>query len=211
MEAANGVRFDPFVRRAIYSIADISGTPLTEGQIVNFERTYCKPLSDMNLPDSEGKNLHQYLNLNSNVGCDRKSGTAENPDRLFHACPRYRNDSHCNYFKWVDNDDYEGVAESGTKKDYGAELQVESDYDEWRLKVAWRLGSLEAEGLKPGVGTKIIKLASFLAVDELVSLIISTEIATGAATVGLGEDLSLAFPLMTCNLGGLAMTCFYIN
>ncbi|KAL4389123.1 hypothetical protein AHAS_Ahas03G0013600 [Arachis hypogaea] len=198
MEAANGVRFDPFVRRAIYSIADISGTPLTEGQIVNFERTYCKPLSDMNLPDSEGKNLHQYLNLNSNVGlihtpcsekylpsekrkkrspclkkclekgqmyrtfqrdstlltlskwnlfqtyipwfltstgykylnlifldtfsefpsngsnsssssmrtrrkihekscncmwvegCDRKSGTAENPDRLFHACPRYR-------------------------------------------------------------------------------------------------------------------------
>nr|XP_025691971.1 uncharacterized protein LOC112792816 [Arachis hypogaea] len=180
MEAANGVRFDPFVRRAIYSIADISGTPLTEGQIVNFERTYCKPLSDMNLPDSEGKNLHQYLNLNSNVdtfsefpsngsnsssssmrtrrkihekscncmwveGCDRKSGTAENPDRLFHACPRYRNDSHCNYFKWVDNDDYEGVAESGTKKDYGAELQVESDYDEWRLKVAWRLGSLEAE------------------------------------------------------------------
>ncbi|KAL4270434.1 hypothetical protein AHAS_AhasUnG0090400 [Arachis hypogaea] len=62
------IRFDPFVRRAIYSIADISGTPLTEGQIVNFERTYCKPLSDMNLPDSEGKNLHQYLNLNSNVG-----------------------------------------------------------------------------------------------------------------------------------------------
>ncbi|XP_057750685.1 uncharacterized protein LOC130969111 [Arachis stenosperma] len=75
----------------------------------------------------------------------KKSGTAENPDRLFHACPRYRNDSHCNYFKWVDNDDYEGVAESGTKKDYGAELQVESDYDEWRLKVAWRLDSLEAE------------------------------------------------------------------
>nr|AWI71011.1 Ycf2 [Thevetia peruviana] len=52
-------RSDPFVR---YSIADISGTPLTEGQIVHSERTYCQPLSDMNLSDSEGKNLHQYLN-----------------------------------------------------------------------------------------------------------------------------------------------------
>nr|YP_009906887.1 Ycf2 [Cheirodendron bastardianum]QLI52646.1 Ycf2 [Cheirodendron bastardianum] len=61
-------RSDPFVRRAIYSIADISGTPLTEGQIVNFERTYCQPLSDMNLSDSEGKNSHQYLNFNSNMG-----------------------------------------------------------------------------------------------------------------------------------------------
>jgi hypothetical protein len=62
------IRSDPFVRRAIYSIADIFGTPLTEGQIVNFERTYCKPLSDMNLFDSEGKNLQQYLNFNSNMG-----------------------------------------------------------------------------------------------------------------------------------------------
>ena len=62
------IRSNPFVRRAIYSIADISGTPLTEGQIVNFERTYCQPLSDMNLSDSEGKNLHQYLNFNSNMG-----------------------------------------------------------------------------------------------------------------------------------------------
>nr|YP_010727102.1 Ycf2 protein [Filipendula vestita]YP_010727118.1 Ycf2 protein [Filipendula vestita]WDZ66636.1 Ycf2 protein [Filipendula vestita]WDZ66637.1 Ycf2 protein [Filipendula vestita] len=62
------IRSDPFVRRAIYSIADISGTPLTEGQIVNFERTYCQPLSDMNLSDSEGNNLHQYLNFNSNMG-----------------------------------------------------------------------------------------------------------------------------------------------
>ncbi|KAM3358400.1 hypothetical protein P3S68_021331 [Capsicum galapagoense] len=61
-------RSGPFVHRAIYSIADISGTPLTEGQIVNFERTYCQPLSDMNLSDSEGKNLHQYLNFNSNMG-----------------------------------------------------------------------------------------------------------------------------------------------
>nr|YP_009942888.1 hypothetical chloroplast RF2 [Pseudowintera colorata]YP_009942905.1 hypothetical chloroplast RF2 [Pseudowintera colorata]QOD40395.1 hypothetical chloroplast RF2 [Pseudowintera colorata]QOD40412.1 hypothetical chloroplast RF2 [Pseudowintera colorata] len=62
------IRSDPFVRRAIYSIADISGTPLTEEEIVNFERTYCQPLSDMNLSDSEGKNLHQYLSFNSNMG-----------------------------------------------------------------------------------------------------------------------------------------------
>nr|YP_010411758.1 hypothetical chloroplast RF21 [Lophophora diffusa]URP30852.1 hypothetical chloroplast RF21 [Lophophora diffusa] len=62
------IRSDLFVRRTIYSIADISGTPLTEGQIAHFERTYCQPLSDMNLSDSERKNLHQYLNLNSNMG-----------------------------------------------------------------------------------------------------------------------------------------------
>nr|YP_008999896.1 hypothetical chloroplast RF21 [Petrosavia stellaris]AGY95348.1 hypothetical chloroplast RF21 [Petrosavia stellaris] len=62
------IRSDPFVRRAIYSIADISATPLTEEEIVNFERTYCQPLSDMNLSDSEGKNLHQYLSFNSKMG-----------------------------------------------------------------------------------------------------------------------------------------------
>nr|WDA92203.1 Ycf2 protein [Corydalis incisa]WDA92230.1 Ycf2 protein [Corydalis incisa] len=59
------IRSDPFVGRAIYSIADISGTPLTEEQIVHFERTDCPPLSDMSLSDSEGK---QYLNFNSNMG-----------------------------------------------------------------------------------------------------------------------------------------------
>nr|YP_010474456.1 hypothetical protein RF2 [Corydalis minutiflora]YP_010474485.1 hypothetical protein RF2 [Corydalis minutiflora]UVH68743.1 hypothetical protein RF2 [Corydalis minutiflora]UVH68772.1 hypothetical protein RF2 [Corydalis minutiflora] len=59
------IRSDPFGGRAIYSIADISGTPLTEGQIVHFERMDCPPLSDMNLSDSEGK---QYLNFNSNMG-----------------------------------------------------------------------------------------------------------------------------------------------
>nr|YP_009435712.1 hypothetical chloroplast RF2 [Lobelia thermalis]YP_009435731.1 hypothetical chloroplast RF2 [Lobelia thermalis]ATG25714.1 hypothetical chloroplast RF2 [Lobelia thermalis]ATG25733.1 hypothetical chloroplast RF2 [Lobelia thermalis] len=42
--------------RAIYSIADISATPRTEGDVVNLERTY-----------SEGKNLHQSLNFNSNM------------------------------------------------------------------------------------------------------------------------------------------------
>nr|YP_010489747.1 hypothetical protein RF2 [Koenigia cyanandra]YP_010489765.1 hypothetical protein RF2 [Koenigia cyanandra]UWM11303.1 hypothetical protein RF2 [Koenigia cyanandra]UWM11321.1 hypothetical protein RF2 [Koenigia cyanandra]UWM11388.1 hypothetical protein RF2 [Koenigia cyanandra]UWM11406.1 hypothetical protein RF2 [Koenigia cyanandra] len=62
------IRSDLFLRRTFYSIADISGTPLTEEEIVNFERTYCQPLSDMNLSDSERKNLHQYLNFNSNMG-----------------------------------------------------------------------------------------------------------------------------------------------
>ncbi|RYQ89647.1 hypothetical protein Ahy_B09g096183 [Arachis hypogaea] len=37
----------------------------------------------------------------------KKSGTTENPDILFHACPRYRKGNHCNYFKWVDDDDYQ--------------------------------------------------------------------------------------------------------
>nr|YP_010448625.1 hypothetical protein RF2 [Schnabelia terniflora]YP_010448648.1 hypothetical protein RF2 [Schnabelia terniflora]UTS56660.1 hypothetical protein RF2 [Schnabelia terniflora]UTS56661.1 hypothetical protein RF2 [Schnabelia terniflora]UZG90256.1 Ycf2 [Schnabelia terniflora]UZG90279.1 Ycf2 [Schnabelia terniflora] len=54
-------RYDPFVRRPVYSIADMFGTPLTEGQIVNFERTFSQ---HMNLSDSEAKNLHQYLNSN---------------------------------------------------------------------------------------------------------------------------------------------------
>jgi hypothetical protein len=61
------MRFDPFVRRAIYSIADISATPLTEEQIINLERTSCQPFSDMNLSDSEGKNLHQYLSFHSSM------------------------------------------------------------------------------------------------------------------------------------------------
>ncbi|RYR76088.1 hypothetical protein Ahy_A01g000684 [Arachis hypogaea] len=167
----------------------------------------------------------------------RKSGTAENLDRLFRACPRYRmsvKGSHCNYFKWVDDDEYERVGEGGIKKDYGAELQVDGDYDEWRLKIkTTELNSNVPKnsesllqihfntnqshlsvflgGLKPGVGTKVIKLASFLVVAELVPLIVSVDIATGGATVGLGEDCTLAFPLMTFNLGGLAMTCSYIN
>nr|YP_011027072.1 hypothetical chloroplast RF21 [Sedum dasyphyllum]YP_011027089.1 hypothetical chloroplast RF21 [Sedum dasyphyllum]WQN01322.1 hypothetical chloroplast RF21 [Sedum dasyphyllum]WQN01339.1 hypothetical chloroplast RF21 [Sedum dasyphyllum] len=77
------IRSDPFVRRAFYSIADISGTPLTEGEIVHFERTFCQPLSDLNLSDSEGKNLHQYLNFNSNMSlihtpCSEKDLPSEN-------------------------------------------------------------------------------------------------------------------------------------
>nr|YP_010931564.1 Ycf2 [Oenothera speciosa]WKN51356.1 Ycf2 [Oenothera speciosa] len=79
------MRSDPLVRRAIYSIADISGTPLTdisgtpltEGQIVNFERTYCQPLSDMNLSDSEGKNLYEYLNSNMGLIHSEKCFSSE--------------------------------------------------------------------------------------------------------------------------------------
>nr|YP_011014262.1 Ycf2 protein [Arenaria przewalskii]YP_011014280.1 Ycf2 protein [Arenaria przewalskii]WQA10668.1 Ycf2 protein [Arenaria przewalskii]WQA10686.1 Ycf2 protein [Arenaria przewalskii] len=62
------IRSDLFVRRTSYSITDISGTPLTEGQRVPFDRPFCQPLSDMNLSDSERKNLHEYLNFNSNMG-----------------------------------------------------------------------------------------------------------------------------------------------
>nr|YP_010987236.1 hypothetical protein RF2 [Krascheninnikovia ceratoides]YP_010987254.1 hypothetical protein RF2 [Krascheninnikovia ceratoides]WOL38652.1 hypothetical protein RF2 [Krascheninnikovia ceratoides]WOL38653.1 hypothetical protein RF2 [Krascheninnikovia ceratoides] len=60
-------RSDLLVRRTIYSIADISGTPLTEGQRVHFEKTDCQPFFDMSLSDSEKKNLHQYLDINSNM------------------------------------------------------------------------------------------------------------------------------------------------
>nr|YP_009171132.1 hypothetical chloroplast RF21 [Pelargonium dichondrifolium]AJA38338.1 hypothetical chloroplast RF21 [Pelargonium dichondrifolium] len=61
-------RSGPLVDRALYSIADISETPLTEGQMVNLERTYCQPLSDIHLSDSERKNLHQDPNFNSKIG-----------------------------------------------------------------------------------------------------------------------------------------------
>ncbi|RYR03175.1 hypothetical protein Ahy_B06g082013 [Arachis hypogaea] len=68
----------------------------------------------------------------------KKSGTAENPNRLFHACPRYRVSD-------VDDDENGAVGVCGTKKDAGADMEVEGEYDEWRVKVAWKLGTLEAE------------------------------------------------------------------
>ena len=54
------------------SIVDISGTPLTEEERLNFERTSCKPLFNMNLSDSnsKGKNLHQYLHLDFDSNMD---------------------------------------------------------------------------------------------------------------------------------------------
>nr|YP_010516322.1 hypothetical protein Ycf2 [Striga asiatica]YP_010516346.1 hypothetical protein Ycf2 [Striga asiatica]UXL88482.1 hypothetical protein Ycf2 [Striga asiatica]UXL88506.1 hypothetical protein Ycf2 [Striga asiatica] len=66
-------RYALFGRRTCYSIEEIFGTPLTEKEKIfgtplregNFERFYCH--SDMNLYDSEGKNLHQYLNSNMDV------------------------------------------------------------------------------------------------------------------------------------------------
>jgi hypothetical protein len=45
-----------------------SRTPLIKGYIFNFKRTYCQSLLDINIFDLEGKNLHQYLNFNSNMG-----------------------------------------------------------------------------------------------------------------------------------------------
>ncbi|RYR61937.1 hypothetical protein Ahy_A04g019205 [Arachis hypogaea] len=67
----------------------------------------------------------------------KKFGIRENPDRLFHTCARYLKGSHCNFFRWVDDDGYAAGAE--TDAEFGG------DYDEWRLNVSWRLGSLEGE------------------------------------------------------------------
>uniref|UniRef100_UPI0030E3F865 hypothetical protein RF2 n=1 Tax=Schiedea hookeri TaxID=270411 RepID=UPI0030E3F865 len=61
------IRSKLFVHRTIDSITGISGTPLTDGQKIHFEKTFCQPLSDMNLSDSERKNLHQYLHFNFNM------------------------------------------------------------------------------------------------------------------------------------------------
>nr|QNK04151.1 hypothetical protein RF2 [Adenophora triphylla] len=56
----------PLKRRARTSIMDISGTPLPEEEIVNLERTYCHPISDINFAHSEGTKLdHQsYSDIN---------------------------------------------------------------------------------------------------------------------------------------------------
>nr|YP_009141305.1 hypothetical chloroplast RF21 [Lathyrus inconspicuus]AIL55831.1 hypothetical chloroplast RF21 [Lathyrus inconspicuus] len=59
--------FPTRVPRAIYSIADISGTPLTEEEIVNFERTYRQRLSAINLSDPKWKKLHKYFDFDSNI------------------------------------------------------------------------------------------------------------------------------------------------
>nr|AZL92881.1 Ycf2 [Cuscuta japonica] len=59
---------DTVIRRAIYSLVETSGTPLTETQKGDLEKNYCKPLSDINLYDSEVNHFHEYPNLNSNMG-----------------------------------------------------------------------------------------------------------------------------------------------
>ncbi|RYR42569.1 hypothetical protein Ahy_A08g039030 [Arachis hypogaea] len=72
----------------------------------------------------------------------KKSGTRENPDRLFHACPRYRKGSHCNYFRWVEDDDYEGLENLGEVK---TDAQMESDAALLNHNISWRMMTLEAE------------------------------------------------------------------
>ena len=100
----------------------------------------------------------------------KKSGTKENPDRLFHACPRYRvsyecslveacnflsgiltflypnvvqKGSHCNYFRWAEDDEYEGL--DGAKGDVKTDAEIESDVVVLNHNLSWRMMSLEAE------------------------------------------------------------------
>ncbi|XP_020960701.1 uncharacterized protein LOC110269739 [Arachis ipaensis] len=72
----------------------------------------------------------------------KKSGTRENPDRLFHACPRYRKGSHCNYFRWAEDDDYEGLENLGEVK---TDAQMESDAALLNHNISWRMMTVEAE------------------------------------------------------------------
>ncbi|XP_057761095.1 uncharacterized protein LOC130981525 [Arachis stenosperma] len=72
----------------------------------------------------------------------KKSGTRENLDRLFHACPRYRKGSHCNYFRWAEDDDYEGLENLGKVK---TDAQMESDAALLNHNISWRMMTLEAE------------------------------------------------------------------
>ncbi|RYQ95195.1 hypothetical protein Ahy_B08g090254 [Arachis hypogaea] len=72
----------------------------------------------------------------------KKSGTKENPDRLFHACPRYRKGSHCNYFRWAEDDEYEGLEHLGDVKTHA---EMESDVVVLNYNLSWRMMSLEAE------------------------------------------------------------------
>nr|YP_009758329.1 hypothetical chloroplast RF21 [Vavilovia formosa]QIN90136.1 hypothetical chloroplast RF21 [Vavilovia formosa] len=64
-ELYKSFHFPTRVPRTIYSIADISGTPLTEEEIVNFERTSCQARSAIHLADL--KKLHKYLDFDSNI------------------------------------------------------------------------------------------------------------------------------------------------
>ncbi|RYR54649.1 hypothetical protein Ahy_A06g029958 [Arachis hypogaea] len=55
----------------------------------------------------------------------KKSGTVENLDKFFYVCPRYWKDSHCNYFKRVENNEYEGL--NGANENDEIDVEVESD------------------------------------------------------------------------------------
>ncbi|RYR28276.1 hypothetical protein Ahy_B01g052394 [Arachis hypogaea] len=72
----------------------------------------------------------------------KKSGTKENSDRLFHACPRYRKGSHCNYFRWAEDDENEGLEHLGEVK---TDAEMESDAVLLNHNISWRMMSLEAE------------------------------------------------------------------
>ncbi|KAL4286968.1 hypothetical protein AHAS_Ahas19G0139200 [Arachis hypogaea] len=73
----------------------------------------------------------------------KKFGTLEHLERLFHTCLRYRKGSHRNYFSWVDDNEYEAfeITNGGTE----VEFEVESDYENWKMKPGWRIGSLKAK------------------------------------------------------------------
>ncbi|RYQ92569.1 hypothetical protein Ahy_B09g098793 [Arachis hypogaea] len=63
----------------------------------------------------------------------KKSGTVENPDRLFYACPRYR----------AENIEYEGL--DGAKTDGKTDAEMESDLVVLQHNLSWKMMSLEAE------------------------------------------------------------------
>ncbi|RYR04311.1 hypothetical protein Ahy_B06g083987 [Arachis hypogaea] len=72
----------------------------------------------------------------------KKSVTRENLDRLFHACPRYRKGSHCNYFRWAEDDEYDRLEHLGEVK---TDAQMESDAALLNHNISWRMMTLEAE------------------------------------------------------------------
>nr|YP_009994476.1 Ycf2 protein [Cuscuta pedicellata]QNP08599.1 Ycf2 protein [Cuscuta pedicellata] len=63
----NSLRQSDSVMRNL--ILKTCGTPSTEAEIVNLEKTYCQPFSDinMNLYDSEENHFHEYPNYNFNM------------------------------------------------------------------------------------------------------------------------------------------------
>ncbi|RYR19072.1 hypothetical protein Ahy_B03g063751 [Arachis hypogaea] len=138
----------------------------------------------------------------------KKSGTSKNPDRLFHTCARHQKGNHCNFFKWVEENENIAVAE-GSRGVPEIEGELDIDYEDWKVKLAWRIGSLEAEvrmassffldRLNPGVGTKFIKLASFLVVAALDPLIVPAEIGV-VAVGGAGWGEAVLFPFSFTNL-----------
>ncbi|RYR38731.1 hypothetical protein Ahy_A09g043895 [Arachis hypogaea] len=73
----------------------------------------------------------------------KKSVTIENSDRLFHACPRYRKGSHCNYFRWAKDDEYKGL--DSAKGDVKIYAKMESGVVVLNHNLSWRMMSLEAE------------------------------------------------------------------